>query len=133
MALAIAILPIAYNKLTQAVTYQTSIRDFVSEVAAARLQAMSTGRPVAVFVNPAAKTFGVVGQPLRHWPASYAISVTAAEQEVVQGQVAQIRFYPDGSSTGGTVVVNRTPDTGIRFRIDWLTGRLTQSPAQSNG
>lgn len=133
MALALAILPVAYDKLTQAVTYQASIRDFVSDVSAARLQAMASGRSVALFVNPSAKTFGVSGQAPRHWPSTYAVSVTVANQEISAGQVAHIRFYPDGSATGGTVTVLRAPNNGIHFRVDWLTGRLTQVPVSSDG
>ena len=133
MAMALAVLPIAYNKLAHAVTYQSSIRNIVSEISSARLQAMSTGQSVAFYINPAKKVYGVAGHDSYELPASYTISVVVAQQEVAQGQVAQIRFYPDGGSTGGSVTIMRRAHDGVRFRVDWLTGRLTQERVIGNG
>jgi general secretion pathway protein H len=34
-----------------------------------------------------------------------------------------IRFYPDGGSSGGTLVIGRAP-SAHRIAVDWLTGRV---------
>ena len=43
--------------------------------------------------------------------------------ELIDNGSGRIRFYPDGTSTGGRVTVG---DDGRDFdvRIDWLTGRV---------
>ncbi|MHB8920970.1 MAG: prepilin-type N-terminal cleavage/methylation domain-containing protein [Halothiobacillus sp.] len=126
MGFAMALVPMAYSKLNQAIEYRASIRDFITQVADARLKAMTIGRSAAVRVNLSNKTYGIDGQLNQKWPASYEIQATVADQEIQAGKIASIRFYPDGSSTGGSITVLRAPGVGVRFRIDWLTGRMTQ-------
>lgn len=126
MGFAMALVPLAYGKLNQAIEYRASVRAFVAQVADARLKAMTTGRSAAIRINLQDKTFGVGGVLTQKWPASYVITAQVAEQEIEAGKIASIRFYPDGSSTGGSVTVLRASGAGVRFRIDWLTGRMTQ-------
>ncbi len=123
---AMALVPIAYSKLNQSIEYRAAIRNFVADVAAARAKAMMTGQASAIRVNLENKTFGVDDRFNQKWPKSYKIKAEVASQAIESNKIASIRFYPDGSSTGGSVTVMRSADTGVRFRIDWLTGRLTQ-------
>ena len=132
MGFAMALVPLAYSKLNQSIEYRASLRAFVAEVSDARLKAMTTGHSAAIRINLPDKTFGVDGRFDQKWPKSYEIQAKVAEQEVSASKIASIRFYPDGSSTGGSVTVFRTPDIGMRFRIDWLTGRLTQETVGGN-
>lgn len=128
---AMALVPMAYSKLNQAIEYRASIRDFITQVADARLKAMTTGQPAAIRVNLSNKTYGVDGLLDQSWPATYEIKATVAEQDIEAGKIASIQFYPDGSSTGGSISIFRAPGVGVRFRIDWLTGRMNQEV--SNG
>lgn len=123
---AMALVPIAYSKLNQTIEYRASIRSFITQVADARLKAMTTGHASAIRVNLSNKTYGIDGQLNHNWPASYGIRATVADQNIEAGKIASIQFYPDGSSTGGSVSILRAPGIGVRFRIDWLTGRMTQ-------
>ena len=34
---------------------------------------------------------------------------------------------PDGGATGGRVQVMRKTGTGVQLRVDWLSGRVTQT------
>lgn len=126
MGLALALVPIAYSKLNQSIEYKSVNRAFINQVSDARLKAMTTGRSSAVRIDLEHKTFGVDNRLAHKWPSSYLVSAEVANQEIQAGKIASIRFYPDGSSTGGSVTVLRAPGDGVRFRIDWLTGRLTQ-------
>jgi general secretion pathway protein H len=126
MGFAMALVPMAYSKLNQAIEYRASIRSFITQVSDARLKAMTTGRSAAIRVNLTNKTYGIDGQLNQSWPASYEVRAIVDSQEVEAGKIASIRFYPDGSSTGGSISILRAPGVGVRFRIDWLTGRMTQ-------
>jgi general secretion pathway protein H len=52
------------------------------------------------------------------------ISVTVAEEEFTDGQEASIRFFGDGSSTGGRI----TLEWGKQLRridVNWITGAVS--------
>lgn len=52
------------------------------------------------------------------------ISITSASIENRSKSNAGIRFFPNGSSTGGTVVLKQGNDT-YEIRINWLTGSVS--------
>lgn len=54
--------------------------------------------------------------------ADTEIAVTVAESEVTPERRGAIRFYMDGSSTGGVIVMRRDSQT-VRIEVDWMTGR----------
>ena len=52
------------------------------------------------------------------------VTVTAADDEVIAPSAANIRFYPNGSSSGATVAF-RSKGQGYEVRVNWLTGRVS--------
>ena len=58
------------------------------------------------------------GRPKKHWPAELQVTLHTAEQAG-----SAVDFYPDGSSTGGNVLL---VNGSRRWRIDigWLTGSV---------
>ncbi|MFL1415701.1 Tfp pilus assembly protein FimT/FimU [Pseudomonas fildesensis] len=58
------------------------------------------------------------GRPKKHWPAELHVTLHTAEQAG-----SAVDFYPDGSSTGGHVLL---ANGSRRWRIDigWLTGSV---------
>ena len=52
------------------------------------------------------------------------LSLTAARQEHTRASVGGIRFFPDGSSTGGRMVLTLDGQERV-IEVDWLTGMLT--------
>ena len=52
------------------------------------------------------------------------LSVTTTRQDRVSQSVGQIRFFPDGSSTGGRILLTLDGQQKI-VEIDWLTGLIT--------
>lgn len=127
MALVLALVPFAYQKLHESVTYKGLVRGLIEQNTQARLQAMSSGEPAVLqldfenrrFSVPPAADGGV-------WPEGYRVEAVVASQEVTDERTARIRYYPDGSSTGGSIRVRRPNGDGVRLRVDWLTGRVTQ-------
>lgn len=55
------------------------------------------------------------------------LSLLTARNEVQHG-VGAIRFYPDGTSSGGTVRLALGKRT-VDVRVDWLTGRVSRHDA----
>lgn len=106
----------------------TELRSGAQTVAAAlrqtRIDAMSRGRPQALLVDTRKHSLSPEqGQASRRLPDGIAIKLSTAEQEMLDDGRGGIRFWPDGSATGGRVTLAKD---GLRIRVDveWLTGRV---------
>lgn len=53
-----------------------------------------------------------------------ALKMLTARQETIRGRGA-IRFFPNGSSTGGMVILQNAGHS-VTIRVDWLTGKTTR-------
>jgi general secretion pathway protein H len=88
-----------------------------------RAQAIRDNAEVAVAFNLDERVLAVgAGAPVQLRP-DIALSMLTASTELLGAGAARIRFYPDGTSTGGRVSVARD---GVVYNIyvDWLTGRV---------
>ncbi|MBK5937924.1 type II secretion system protein GspH [Halochromatium roseum] len=56
-------------------------------------------------------------------PDGLSIELVAARDELRDEQVGGIRFFPDGSSTGGRLILKRDK-SGYQVGVNWLTGRI---------
>ena len=66
------------------------------------------------------------GREAHAFPADAGVRVTSAAQESGQAGVARIRYFPDGSSSGGNIVLS-DDRRSTRVDVDWLTGKVTVS------
>jgi len=57
-------------------------------------------------------------------PAELQLRVVVGDTEVAGRTSGGIRFFPDGSSTGGRISI-AVDDTAYDVRVDWLTGRIS--------
>ncbi len=90
----------------------------------ARVTAVREQRPVALLLDVEARALRVEGrQRVRTLPREVTLELHTAQGEIVDARRGGIRFYPDGSSTGGRVTLTRQ---GMRTDVDveWLTGRV---------
>ena len=94
----------------------------------ARGQAIFRREEAPLFVNVDERTLRIGGQGSSiALDDRLTLSMVTARSEVVDAGEGIIRFYPDGSSTGGRVTLAR----GDRQRVvdvDWLTGRISVTP-----
>ena len=60
----------------------------------------------------------------RHLPADVQTSLVTTAQQLSGAGSGRIRFFPDGSSTGGGVILIRG-ETRYEVLVDWLTGRVS--------
>ena len=84
---------------------------------------MNERRSVALWVDTVDKSYVVETRKRRYrLPREAKVLVNTAESEV-HGDVAAIRFFPDGSSSGGSIELGAE---GVVFAvsIDWLTGAV---------
>lgn len=89
-----------------------------------RTRAMATGQPQWFSVDLRAHTFAAPGRTPRSLPSGTTLEVTSAASAATPGSVARIGYFPDGSSSGGDITLDRDRRT-VRVDVDWLTGAVT--------
>lgn len=90
----------------------------------ARLTAVRQQRPVALLLDVDKRLLQVEGgRRVRQLPAEVGLQLDTAQGEIFGPRTGGIRFYPDGSSTGGRVTLTLE---GLETQVDveWLTGRV---------
>ncbi len=107
------------------------LREAANQVAAemrlARAQALVRGRSQRFELDLQTKRWKRDnGERVIEGEISDAIDVkaTTAREESPGGQVAAIRFFPEGASTGGRIVFARG-DAAWRVDVGWLTGQIS--------
>ncbi len=92
----------------------------------ARAQAQARQQPVTLRFDQRARCYQADGERRRCLPANLHWTLHTASLTVEQAPM--IRFHPDGSSTGGHILLDSAAG---RRRIDiaWLTGLASLEPA----
>jgi general secretion pathway protein H len=95
-------------------------RDLAHALRAARAQAIAADREVDVTLDPGRHSFRIDAGPEHALPAWLGMAVVGLRG--TNPAIRAIRFAPDGSASGGTVVLARGRED-LRVGVDWLTGR----------
>lgn len=100
--------------------------DLAAALRYTRTQAIVHAKPEALTLDVKARTYTAPGKSPHSLPKHMRLSVTSAAEDQRPGKVARIRFFPDGSSTGGHVVLSRGARQW-RINVAWLTGAVSAS------
>lgn len=91
----------------------------------ARGTAIATQQSAAMTLDLERRSFEVTGgRGARVLPERLELKLYTAQSEIVDGKRGAIRFYPDGTSTGGRVTVG-SGERRFLVDVDWLTGRVS--------
>ena len=123
-ALLIASMPFAVIKAYESMQYRATVRHVITGLKQTRLEAMRRGRDVAFVVELDRREYGMEGKS-EQYPEQVELRLVVADTEA-GARSGSIRFYPDGSSTGGQLDVLCPGGGGVRIQVDWLLGRLSQ-------
>jgi general secretion pathway protein H len=104
---------------------KAAARTLAASLRHAQSMAMATRRDSALTIDVESREFTVAGDStVRELPKALELKLYTAQTEVTSERRGAIRFYPDGSSTGGRITVA----SGARkylVDVDWLTGRVS--------
>ncbi|HUP29688.1 MAG TPA: GspH/FimT family pseudopilin [Usitatibacter sp.] len=104
---------------------KAAARNLASGLRQAQSTAMTTRRDALLTVDVEAREYQVPGDSeMRRVPASVDLKLFTAQAEVASERKGSIRFYPDGSSTGGRITVS-SGERKYLVDVDWLTGRVS--------
>lgn len=114
---------------------RSATQDVASALRHVRGFALATGKEQIFFLNVTNHWYRVSGRKKTYGlPGGVKLDLFTADQEQTEdGQGGAIRFYPDGSATGGRVTLSAS---GRKFKVDvnWLTGAIViREDAQDDG
>jgi general secretion pathway protein H len=103
---------------------KAAARDIASALRYARGQALTTHQEATVAVNLNDNSYTVSGRDkLYQMPKTIDVTVVTAQTELTKEGMASIRFFADGSSTGGRITLERE-HAAWKIDINWLTGQI---------
>jgi general secretion pathway protein H len=104
---------------------KSSARAVAAGLRDARGTAIATQETAALTLDLEHRSFEVSGgRRARTLPERLELKLYTAQSEIVDEKRGAIRFYPDGSSTGGRITV-ASGERRFLVDVDWLTGRVT--------
>lgn len=106
---------------------RAAARELVAGLREARSEAILRNREVVVTLDLETRSYQLSsGQRRRALPSDIEVSLIAAEIERLSERAANIRFFPDGSSTGGQIRLSKSGQL-YEVTVPWLTGRATSN------
>lgn len=88
-----------------------------------RAQAIVTSKPQVFLLDANTRQWKAPKQRNGTLPEVIKIVATVARIEQPAEGVAAIRFFPDGASTGGRIILSRDK-ASWQLDVDWLTGEV---------
>jgi general secretion pathway protein H len=89
-----------------------------------RAEAIVRGQEMTLEVDTAHDTYRVPGKNEIHLPQGMKLGLTSAKEDQLNDHTGRIRFFPDGSSTGGRVTLQREKREW-HINVAWLTGAVS--------
>lgn len=102
----------------------TTAAMLAAELRLVRSEAIAANRAAAFELNVAGRRYRGGSAPTRELPARMAVELTTISDERQSSGAGSIRFFPDGSSTGGRIVLAEG-SRRVAVGVDWLTGRVS--------
>lgn len=98
-------------------------RDLAAALRYTRGRAIVRGSEQVILFNLRDWSYTVPGKPAKTLPSGMELRVRTAAEEQIDADTWGMRFYPDGSSTGGRVTVMRG-QREWQINVSWLTGEV---------
>ena len=124
MGLMMALAPAAFERVLPGLAHKSAARDVAASLRQARGRAIRGNREVAVIVDVDRRTLSTDGGAPKRLDDDLAVSLVTGRSELLADGTGRIRFFPDGTSTGGRITL---AGNGREYHvlIDWLTGGVT--------
>ena len=105
-------------------TLQQSAGEIATALRETRREARAKQMRMRFSIDTADGRFGTLGLAAVHTlPQDVRASLTTAESLLSGDDSGGIDFFPDGSSSGGRIVLNAA-DIDLQIDVEWLTGRI---------
>jgi general secretion pathway protein H len=106
---------------------RSSAADVAETLNRARSQSIATDRVTSFRIGSAGRSYGIDNATATNPPQEVVLAMTTVGTTRPR-TIAMIRFAPDGSSSGGQVLLVAGASR-MRVIVDWLTGRVSLANA----
>lgn len=127
MALAMVLVAPNLAGLLQRLELASATQEVAGALRFTRSRAVGSGRPADFWLDVKNRKYRAADESrVRQLADSVRVHLTTADVQTAGGSAGYIRFFPDGSSTGGQVRIES--ETGARrVEVNWLTGLVRVS------
>jgi len=121
----ISLSTVAYNKLSTNAYLKTTARHVAASLRYARNYAIANSKPAVMRIDFNDRSYSYSGNNKSFkFKKNIDLKVYSAANFNTSNDVAEIRFAPDGSSSGGRVTLTGNNNKEYVIYVDWLTGRV---------
>lgn len=125
VALSYAIVPRLFHKGVSNAELKSAARQMATGLRKMRSEAINTQKEKTFTLDRKTHVFRLAGESKNHpLPSEADLTVTTIASEVQSKDSGAIRFFPDGSASGGHVAI-KYQDMQYVVNVDWLTGRVS--------
>ncbi|MEO7323477.1 MAG: GspH/FimT family pseudopilin [Dokdonella sp.] len=123
LAIAMTAVTFSFSKSLQSARVRGASRDLVAALRYTRGQAIVKGKQEVLTLDLENNTYTAPGKRAAKLPKDMTLGLTTAETEQTGANSGGIRFFADGSSTGGHISVFQG-QREWRVNVAWLTGDI---------
>ena len=124
VVLGFSVLGINLSSRDDSTELKVAARDIVSALRYARGQALISHRETTLTLDLTSNTYTLSSRgKVYSIPKAIKVTVVTAQSELSGEGLANIRFFADGSSKGGRVILERG-NSAWQIDINWLTGQI---------
>ena len=119
-----AISATAYSRLSSSAALKATSQDILVTLRRARISAIAKSEEVAFSVDNNKRIYWVVGSNRqRLLDSSLDLQIFSAKGLSTNKNISQIRFAPDGSSSGGEIKISNGKKV-YNVVVEWLSGKV---------
>ena len=122
-ALVMTAVPTLFSAAFPGIEMKSAARRTAATLKLTRESAIRQGEDRALLVDLESHRLSLEGYRALRLPKRLSLELEAASREMVDEQRGMIRFFPDGSSTGGRILITYKGH-GYQVGVTWLTGRI---------
>jgi len=108
---------------------RNEVREIIAGLRHTRGQAIIKRKEMVFRADAGNMTWQAAGREERQLPEGLDITLNTARSEMTGENAGGIRFFPDGSSTGGSVLLS-VDERKWYVTVGWLTGEISQDPPE---
>ncbi|HMB77553.1 MAG TPA: GspH/FimT family protein [Kiloniellaceae bacterium] len=124
LGLFITLVPTTMQHALPGMNLKVAVRELVDGFRAARSSAVSGNREAFILIDVDRQLYRIDREGENHvLPGRLSVDLRTAASEQLDESRGRIRFYPDGTSTGGRVTLS-SGDDAYNINVDWFNGRV---------
>jgi len=124
LGLTVALAVPMFSRAIPGVEAKAAARDVAAMLRTAHSLAIAGNREITVAVDLDRRTVDLAGTRSQTIAAGVGIGLYTAAEELIDRGAGRIRFYPDGTSTGGGVRLS-AGERNYDVLVDWISGSVT--------